>query len=99
MFTNGGQFGGDSFPANKITVINKTGGTMVVGGVYALDITRASATDPRQMTYYAVATSAANLPGILLVHDKDIAAGDAGVVVIQGPMTAIVDGSGVAVAV
>ena len=97
MFVNGVQFSGDSFPANKVTVLNKTGGTMVAGGVYALDFAwqrdRPAADDVLRRR-----DGRGQPSGILIVPEKDIAARDTGIVVIQGPTVAIVDGSGVAVA-
>lgn len=92
MLTNGVQFAGDSFPATKITITNKTGGALVVGGVYALDITGSIATTVREKLTFVVAVSAGNLKGILVVATKALAEGDTGEAVVFGPVDALVDG-------
>jgi hypothetical protein len=92
MLLQGVQFAGDSFPTGKITIVNKTGGALVKGGVYALDVSGSVATTVREKLSFVVAVSAANIDGFLVVATKALADGETGEGVIQGPVDALVDG-------
>lgn len=88
------QFAGDSLEAGKIAVVNKTGGALTVGGVYALDLFRADAdtTDVRTALKNLVAVSASNIDGILVIATKALADNEEGEAVVIGPVKALVDG-------
>ncbi len=87
---------GDQIAADQILIKNKTGGTMAAYGVYALDLTQADAdTDTiGKALYHAVATSADNLHGVLVVvGPKAIPDDEIGQAYVSGRVTARVNGA------
>jgi hypothetical protein len=90
VIQNGVQFNGDSFPSDKISIVNKTGGALVKGGIYALDLTKTVATDTRGQLSYVVAVAAGNIGGILVVAEKALADGESGLGVVYGPTKVLV---------
>ncbi|HWE97593.1 MAG TPA: hypothetical protein VG269_26795 [Tepidisphaeraceae bacterium] len=94
---HGVQFANDGFGCERVAVTNKTGLTLVPGGIYALDLTKTFATTPGQQLGYLVGVSAGNKAGILVVAETALAAGDQGLAIIEGPVAVEVDGSGTAV--
>lgn len=83
----------DSFEVQRLTVVNKTGAALVKGGIYALDITKVSATTLAQQLSYITGAVTANMGGILVVSETTTANGDECQVVVSGPVKALVDGT------
>lgn len=80
----------------EIGGINRTGGAMVKGGVYALDITRTDATnsiDTDSSITSVVACATANLRGILVVALDAYAAAAPGRFLVRGLGKVMVDGT------
>ncbi len=90
-----GSKGVGILPTRKIIGINQTGSAMVLGGVYAVDITgsAAASTDPDSNLTSIVAVATANLRGFLVVAESAVAAGAAAVFTIVGRVLALVDGT------
>lgn len=84
----------DNFECSRIGIVNKTGAATVPGGVYALDLYRASAATntPEKAMRHIVAVSANNIDGILVVTEKAIAVDESGEGVLFGPVRILVKG-------
>lgn len=82
-------------PTVDIDVTNRTGSALVVGGVYAIDVTGSATESVSAETNLGnvVACATANLRGILCVALSALADDATGKVRIQGPVSALVDGT------
>jgi hypothetical protein len=80
----GMQYNGDIFETQRVSVLNKTGAALVVGGVYALDLSQSVAATSGDSLTFLVAVSANNINGVLVVAETAMAAGDSGLVVLSG---------------
>jgi predicted RecA/RadA family phage recombinase len=89
------QFNGDTMQSSKLGFINRTGGAMVKGGVYALDIVRGNvnSTSVRTALYNAVTLAAGNIGGILVVAETTTPDGEEGQGVVFGPADVRLDGT------
>lgn len=89
------QFNNDNFQAVKIGFINKTGGALVKGGVYALDVNQADAysTTAQKSLFALKAVAAGNINGVLVVAEKATPSGEVGEGVVFGPCDALVEGT------
>lgn len=74
----------DSFETQYLTVNNRTGGALVVGGVYALDQAQAEAESTTVQTAFhnLIAVATASLKNVILVVAQEAAADNAQAVVI-----------------
>jgi hypothetical protein len=92
MFS-GIHFDGDSARAQQISIVNKTGAPLVIGGVYALDVNNASAS-MREKLSHVKAVHADNINGVLVVATRALEDGESGAAgVITGPVRVRVNGA------
>jgi hypothetical protein len=82
------------FAAEYVYLYNRTGGATVVGGVYAIDVSRvqAESTDAASAMSNATPVAAANIDGILVIADQIVADNEIGRFIVNGPALALVDG-------
>jgi hypothetical protein len=82
-------------PTEKILGTNRTGATLTLGGVYAIDITGGAteSTDPDSNTADIVACATGNLRGFLVVADAATVDDAVGVFTLKGRCKALVDGT------
>ena len=83
------------FERVEIAAVNLTGAPLLIGGVYALDLTRinAASIDPDSSVTNIVATAAANLRCLLVVAMQATAIGATGRMLLKGYGPVLVDGT------
>lgn len=88
---------GDNFATRKITVSNRTGGTLVLGQPYALDISavQAETTSVKKGLGNITPPATANLASIMVVAlaGQLLADNETGLVASEGEVSALVDGT------
>lgn len=89
--------GGDNFATRRATVANRTGGTLVLGQVYCLDISavQAETTTVKLGLGNITPPATANLasPAVVAVAGQLLADNETGLVAIEGEVSALVDGT------
>jgi hypothetical protein len=92
MFS-GIHFDGDSARAQQISIVNRTGEKLVIGGVYALDVNNGDLST-REKLSHVKAVHANNLNGVLVVATRALEDGESGSAgVVAGPVRVRVNGA------